>query len=53
MIGKIRKLWKKTSYPTLDSKTADEILQYVFETCGREPNTIPIDRKSTRLNSSH
>ena len=43
MIGKIRKLWKKTSYPTLDSKTADEILQYVFETCGREPNTIPME----------
>lgn len=35
--------FKKSPEPTLDPQIANEILNNIFEECGREPNTIPIE----------
>lgn len=35
--------FKKSSVPTLDPQTANQILNDIFEKCEREPNTIPIE----------
>ena len=39
----ISRFFKKSSEPALDPQIAAEILKQVFEECGREPNTIPIE----------
>lgn len=39
----IKNLFRKPTGPVLDPGTANEILQYIFEECGREPNTIPME----------